>query len=62
MPDAPPPSTHAPPPTGWWQRTWEAMAPGPEPAPLTRWQRTWRLTLAALLGYGAWVAITLPWG
>ncbi len=57
MPSAPPPS-----PAPWWQRAWDAAGPGPEPAPLTKWQNTWRLVLAAVIGYGSWVAVTWPWG
>ena len=33
---------------------WEAMAPGPPPAPLTRWQTSWRLVLVGLIGLGSW--------
>lgn len=56
MPDSPSPAPHLP----WWQRLWEAMAPGAEPAPLTRWQHAWRLAFVVLVGYGTWMVITLP--
>lgn len=61
MPDSPLPARSPEADATWWERAWEAGAPGADPPPLTRWQTTWRILFVLLLGYGVLLTTLADW-